>query len=204
MPSNPGLYDAIIPTGISQLKGLKEIITKAEEHCKASDISFDDTIVPARLAPDMLPLSFQIYIATDLALKIVSRFKDESVPPVGFPADYNTLFATAALIHARIDEAIAVLESCTPEEFKKGEHEEMQWSPRPQIDIRGPKRDYLLAVVVPNMAFHVTTAYSILRNRGVQIGKFDILKPFFDTFLPDVNFAGADVRSRPEEYKNKE
>ena len=187
MLSNPGLYDAIIPTAISHLRVLKAIITKAEEHCEAASISFDDTLIPARLAPDMLPLSFQVYVSTELAFKMVSRFQDESLPAVGFKADHTKLFATAALMHARIDEAIAVLESCTPEEFEKGEHAEMQWTPAPTVDITARKRDYVLVLIMPNLVFHVTTAYNILRNRGVPLSKLDVLKPFHDVFLPHVS-----------------
>ena len=37
--------------------------------------------------------------------------------------------------------------------------------------------DYLLQMTIPNVFFHVTTAYAILRHNGVDVGKRDFLGP---------------------------
>lgn len=191
MPSNPGLYDAVIPTCIAYLRLLTAILTKAEDHCKATNTPFDKVFPQASLAPDMYTLPYQIYLATEICQKMVSRFHDGSIPALGFDDKAPEKDTSAADLHARVDKALVALESCSAEEFEKGEYEELTWAPRPGIDIKGPKRNYVLVFCMPNIAFHVVTTYNILRHRGVQLGKIDVAREFFGVFLPEANLANV-------------
>ena len=161
------MYLATVPPILRSLSNLREILGKAAAHAEARKID-PSVLVNARLYPDMFPLSRQVQIATDMAKGAASRLAGLE------PPKYEDTEATFAELVARLDKTIALLESIKPEQIDGSE----------ERDIVIPMRDrtltfkglpYLLDYVLPNVYFHATTAYAILRHNGVEIGKKDFL-----------------------------
>jgi len=161
------MYQASVPVITRSLSNLRHLLEKAAEHAEAKKIE-PEVLVNARLYPDMFPLSRQVQIATDMAKGGVSRLAGEEVPK------YEDNEASFAELIARINKTIALLEAFEPAQINGSEDK----------DISVPMRDrtlsfkglpYLLDYVLPNIYFHTTTTYAILRHNGVEIGKGDFL-----------------------------
>lgn len=161
------MYLATVPPILRSLTNLREILGKAAAHAEAKKID-PSVLVNARLYPDMFPLSRQVQIASDTAKGAVSRLAGLE------PPKYEDNETTFAELRARLDKTIALLESIKPDQIDGSE----------ERDIVIPMRDrtltfkglpYLLDYVLPNVYFHATTAYAILRHNGVEIGKKDFL-----------------------------
>lgn len=161
------MYLATVPPILRSLSNLREVLGKAAAHAEARKID-PSVLVNARLYPDMFPLSRQVQIASDTAKGAVSRLAGLE------PPKYEDNEATFAELVARLDKTIALLESFKPDQIDGSE----------ERDIVIPMRDrtltfkglpYLLDYVLPNVYFHATIAYAILRHNGVEIGKKDFL-----------------------------
>ena len=161
------MYQAAVPVMLRSLTNLRSILSKAEAYAAAKHIE-TSVLLNARLYPDMLPLTRQIQIATDMAKGGASRLAAAAVPKY---EDDETTFAE---LTARIDKTMALLNSVSAAQIDGAEDR----------DITVPLRDhsltfkglsYLLDFVLPNLYFHVTTAFAILRHNGVEIGKKDFL-----------------------------
>ena len=118
-----------------------------------------------RLAPDMYPLSGQIQRASDASKFAAQRLSRIEAPK--FPDDETTL----AQLRQRVADTIAYLQGPAPQadgaESRKVTLSFGDFKPEFQGDA------YLLSFALPNFYFHVATAYGILRNQGVKIGKLD-------------------------------
>ena len=123
-----------------------------------------------RLAPDMFPLTRQVQIATDMAKGCVSRLAGVEIPA------YEDKEATFGELVARLERCIGYLESFKPEQIDGTEDKAIVLK-RPTGDVAYLGLPYLLEYVQPNVYFHCTTAYAILRHCGVAIGKKDFIGP---------------------------
>ena len=161
------MYAASMPPVIRSLTNLRAILEKAAAHAEAKNI--DPTVlVDARLYSDMYPLSRQVQIATDVAKGAASRLAGLE------PSKYEDNESTFPELLARIDKTIALLESFRPEQIA-GTEEKTILLPRHDRTSTFTGLAYLTDFVLPNVYFHVTTAYAILRHNGVEIGKKDFL-----------------------------
>jgi hypothetical protein len=159
------LYDATIPVFTKFLGNLERWLDKAVKH--AEHRKFDpEVFVQQRLAPDMFPLSGQIQAACDTMKYAAARMTGKEPP--SHPDTEKTL----ADLRARIATCRAYLETFKPEDFAGSEERLVKhtWMPGP---LRGG--DYLDHYVLPNVHFHLTSAYAILRHNGVELGKGDFL-----------------------------
>lgn len=155
------IYDASIPPLIHMLGSLSHILSKGEVHG-----GIDPT--EARLAPDMLPLHRQIHIATDGAKGCGGRLAGVEIPKF---EDTETTFAE---LKARVAKTIAFLKGLDRKNFAGAENKDIVLKfPNKTLEFSGG--DYVGNFVLPNTYFHITTAYGILRNRGVALGKPDYL-----------------------------
>ena len=161
------MYQASIPPLVHSLTNLNAILEKAIAHAEAKKI--DPTVlVNARLYPDMFPLARQIMIATDVAKGAASRLAG-AVPP-----KYEDSETTFSELIARINKTITHLESFTTAQIDGSEDKDISLTMRnTTASFKG--QSYLLDFVMPNVYFHVTTVYAILRHNGVEIGKQDFL-----------------------------
>jgi uncharacterized protein len=155
------IYDASIPPLIHMLGGLSTVLSKGEAY---GGIDPAD----ARLAPDMLPLKAQVYIATDQAKGCGARLAGVEIPKY---EDVETSFAD---LKARVAKTIAFLKTLDRKTFTgaEGKHIVLKF-PNNTFEFNGA--DYVGKFVLPNVYFHITTAYGILRSRGVALGKGDYL-----------------------------
>lgn len=155
------------PVFVRMLNNLSAVLTKAENHAKAKDLD-PATLLNARLATDMFPLTRQVQIATDHAKGAVARLTGHQIEAI---EDTETTFAD---LQARIRRVIAIVERYKPEQFDGAESREISVK-IPNAELKFSGIDYLNQWAMPNFYFHVTTAYAILRANGVELGKKDFL-----------------------------
>ncbi len=158
-----GLYDASAPVFVRALTNLSALMDKALSQ------GFDEAkLIEARLAPDMRPFSSQIQLASDSAKGAVARLSGTENPSM---ADTETSFAE---LKGRIDATIAFIKSVDASAFEGGDDRDVVLKfPGGEQHFKGGA--YLTGFALPNFFFHVATAYGILRNAGVEIGKRDYL-----------------------------
>jgi hypothetical protein len=161
------MYQASVPVFIRALANLRHVLQKGEEHAKAKNVS-DAVLLQTRLIPDMFPLVKQVQIACDMAARGAARLA--GVEPRSFPDTETTL----AEVYARIDAAIAYLEGFQGAQFDGSEARTIAY-PHGRGELRMQGLDYLQHYTLPNIYFHCTTAYNILREAGAPIGKADFL-----------------------------
>lgn len=161
------MYQASVPSLIRSLNNLAVILEKGATHAEARKI--DETVlIGSRLYPDMLPLSKQVQIASDIARRGAARLAGLEAPAM---ADNETTFAE---LIDRIHNTIAYLNTLTPAQIDGSEENEIVLQVgKESMNFKG--MPYLLFFILPNVYFHVTTAYDILRHNGVELGKMDFL-----------------------------
>lgn len=161
------VFDQTVSAMSRMLLNLDAIVSKAEKYANERKIA-PDTLIQARLYPDMLPFVSQVRIATDTAKGAASRLTGSEVP--AWPDDEVTF----ADIHARIRKALDYLAGFKKEQFEDSETRDIELK-LPNRTLRFTGREYILGFVLPNFYFHVTTAYNILRHNGLEIGKLDFM-----------------------------
>jgi len=161
------MYAASVPVLKSMLQNLAAILGKADTHAASRKID-PSVFITARLAPDMLPLSKQIQIATDQAKGCAARLAGIEIPKF---EDTETTFDE---LQQRIGKTISFLDSVKADQIDGSEERDITFQIHEmKFDFTG--QGYLLNWVLPNFFFHVTTAYDILRHNGVELGKRDFL-----------------------------
>ena len=161
------IYDASIPPMIRALQSLAKILDKAVAQAAAEKIDLA-TLLNARLAPDMLAFPSQIQIASDAAKGCAARLAGMEAPSW---ADTETTFPE---LKARIAKTIAFLENVKAVQLAGAEDRKVTMK-TPQTTLEFSGRDYLTQFALPNFFFHVTTAYGLLRHKGIKLGKMDYL-----------------------------
>lgn len=161
------IYDASIPPIIRTLQNLSKILDKAVAQAKAQDKDLNG-LLEARLAPDMHPFTRQIQIASDTAKGCGARLA--GIEPPAMP-DTETSFPE---LQARIAKTIDFLNGVKPEQLAGAEDREVTLK-FPGGEMKFSGRDFLTGFALPNFYFHVTTAYGLLRHKGIEIGKRDFL-----------------------------
>jgi len=125
-------------------------------------------LLASRLAPDMLPLTRQVQIACDIAKNAVARLTGQEPPR--FP-DTETSFEE---LHARIARTVDYLKSIPPHALEGAETRDIKLTTGERtLEFKG--LHFLQHWAIPNVLFHATTAYAILRHNGVELGKRDFL-----------------------------
>jgi len=161
------LYDVSVPVFIRALENLDRILDKGAAYF-AEKGRAEGELSGSRLIDDMHPLTAQIQRASDSAKGVVARLTGAEVPAM--PDDEQTI----ADLRARIAKTIAVLESARREDFEGTEDKPVEiWTPKAALLFNG--RSYVMEFAIPNVFFHVTTAYALLRKEGVPIGKVDYI-----------------------------
>jgi uncharacterized protein len=161
------LYKIAVPFLSHQLAVLNELLTKTETHAASKKID-PATFLQARLFPDMFPLIKQVQIATDMSKGAAARLANVEIPRF---EDNETTFAE---LHARINKCIDFISSLTEIQFSGAECRSIQFKVG-SYDLTFNGDTYVTQWVLPNVLFHITTAYNILRHNGVELGKKDFL-----------------------------
>ena len=162
------LYEASVLNHLQILAAMRGFLSKGYAHIQANDIDPKD-IVEARLFADMQPFRFQVQMVTYHSLGAIDAIKlgEAATPALNQDDDYQAL-------QALTNKTLATLEELAPKEVNSREGMEV---------IRGSgdnKRvftaeNFLLSFALPNFYFHATTAYDILRSKGVPLGKRDFM-----------------------------
>jgi len=161
------MYQACVPVCTRALRNLRAVLQKGEAFANEKGFA-PDVLMQTRLIADMLPLVRQVQIATDMAKNGACRLA--GVEPPKFEDD-ETSFEQ---LYARIDRAIAVIEGLAPAQIDGSEARPITLQMRTgEMKFQG--QGYLLGFVLPNLFFHCTTSYVILREAGVPIGKTDFI-----------------------------
>jgi len=163
----PVMYRASVPPFLMMLHNLSTILKKAEAHAKARNID-PHVLATARLYPDMFPLPRQVQIACDMAKRGVARLARVEAP---VNEDKETTFDE---LQARIASTVAFIKSVKPEQFEGAESRNVTIEvgrEREKREVNG--MTYLFDYVFAHFYFHVTMAYAIFRENGVELGKND-------------------------------
>jgi len=160
------LYEITVPQFTKMLHNLSHILDKGVQHAEAK--KFDvEVLLHARLAPDQFNLIRQIQIATDSAKLCCSRLTGKEAPK------HEDNEKTLPELKARIESVIGYFNKLTPADFKGAETKHITQPRWEGKYLTGT--DYVIQHAIPNIYFHITTAYSILRHNGVDVGKKDYL-----------------------------
>lgn len=161
------MFEAAVPPLARSLTNLIAILRKGASHAEARGIE-PAVLIQARLYPDMLPLVRQVQIATDIARRGLARLAAGEAPAM---EDTETGFEE---LIARIEKTLAYLDTLAPGPFDGSETRPIELAVRGET-LHFTGQTFLLFFVLPNVYFHVTTAYDILRHNGVELGKRDYL-----------------------------
>lgn len=160
------IYSFTVPMFEKMLTAMKTVLEKGEAFAKEKGTS-EAEMLDSRLAPDMLPLTRQVQIATDNAKGACARLTGMEIPK------YEDDETTFAQLLARIDKTLALLKTVPESAFEQAAQAQvtLPYFPGKYMTGEGYAHEY----VIPNFLFHVTTAYAILRMKGVPLGKGDFL-----------------------------
>jgi len=169
-PTSIDFFAVAIQVPIRQLNNLVTLLDKAVAYVNQAGI--DPAVITAgRLAPDMLPFTKQIQIASDSAKGAASRLAGVDSPK------YEDNETSLPELRERILKTLDYLRTFTPEQINGTETKDITLKlPSRELQFKG--QDYLLNFALPNLSFHVVTAYDILRHVGVPVGKMDYLGTF--------------------------
>ena len=161
------MYETSIPVFVRVLRTMSDVLAKGAADAATRKID-ESVFVNARLAPDMFALARQVQIATDIVKGGAARLAGAEVPR------WEDNEATFAELQARVTKAIDFVQGFGAAQIDGSEERD--------ITFRLAGRDahfkglrYLLDFVLPNLYFHATTTYAILRHNGVEVGKMDFL-----------------------------
>lgn len=160
------LYAATIPSYLQILNSVSRLIGKAEAFCDEQGID-PEALLQARLAEDMFPFAIQVKSTAVHSIGAIEgvrkgTFSPDRTPP---PATFDGL-------RERVGQAITALHAIDPDEVESFIGRDMRFEFGTTV-MEFTAEDFLLSFSQPNFYFHATTAYDILRMKGVQIGKRD-------------------------------
>jgi uncharacterized protein len=161
-------YDVSVANYLQILGAMTGVLNKGLGHCREKGIE-PETIVETRLAPDMLPFSFQIHSVVHHSLGAIEGIKSGVFRPPGEKPPH-----TYAQLQALVAETHATLQKLQPAEVDALQANDVVF------EMRGMKMPFtavgfLLSFSLPNFYFHSTTAYDILRSKGAPLGKRDFM-----------------------------
>ncbi len=161
------MYQASVPVCIRTLNNLVSILEKGATYAETKKID-PNVLVNSRLSPDMFPLSRQVQIASDVARRGAAQLAGIEAPKF---EDNETTFPE---LIDRLKKTISYLDTFKPEQIDGSEERTITLQMRDNtLSFQG--MPFLLYFILPNVYFHVTTAYDILRHCGVELGKIDFL-----------------------------
>ena len=161
------IYQASVPVYTRRLEALSAILDKAAAYASQRKID-PAALIQARLYPDMLPLARQVQIACSHAVRGAARLSGAEPASV---EDKETSFDD---LKARVAKTLAFLKDVDAKKMDGMEDREITY-PVGDRKMTLKAGEYLLHFSMPNFYFHLTTAYDILRNNGLEIGKADFM-----------------------------
>ena len=162
------MHSASVPVFVRMFGNLLTWLDKAEAHAAAR--KFDaNNYLGLRLAPDMLPFTRQIQIASDAAKACMARLAGVEVPK------WDDNEASLDDLRARVRKTIDYVNSFSAAQIDGSDSREISVPQRSRDALMFSGENFLKYYVLPNLYFHLTTTYAILRHSGVDVGKGDFL-----------------------------
>ena len=162
------MSSASLPVCNRMLSNLSHILSKAEQFVETRKID-PTALTTDRLSPDMFTFTRQVLIACDAVKNGVARISGVEAPK--FEDNETTL----AQLQERIQKTLAFIATVPASALDGTEDKEITFPAGPGKTRTMKGLDYLTGWMLPNMYFHITTAYAILRHNGVEVGKVDYL-----------------------------
>ncbi|MEH6660651.1 MAG: DUF1993 domain-containing protein [Parasphingorhabdus sp.] len=148
-------------------RGLTTVLTKAKETAEAAGTA-EEAYLGARLFPDMSDLKWQVQMITEFAVRGAARMSGTAPDDLpNLPMEGETFDALVQRI-AECAEKVAAADDATID-GNADMKITMPVGPGQTMELDG--QTYVLSFFLPNLYFHVTTAYNLLRMQGVAIGK---------------------------------
>jgi hypothetical protein len=165
------LYDATVAGYLQTTTAVSGVLAKGLAHCLETGED-PETLVTARLFPDMLPLTFQVWSVKHHSLGAIEGCRAGAFgPPAPMP---ETM--TYADLQAVLTDTCTALAAITPEEVESIAGNDVTFQAG-SLKLPFTTEGFLLSFSLPNFHFHATTTYDILRSRGVKLGKRDYMGP---------------------------
>jgi uncharacterized protein len=162
------MHAASAPIFVRTLNNMLAWLDKAQAYAEGR--KFDTAnFLGMRLAPDMLPFTRQIQITTDGIKGCMARLAGQEVPK------WEDNEASFDDLRARIHKTLDYVGSFTAAQIDGTESKEILLPTRQGDPMRFTGEAYLKHFVLPNLFFHATTTYALLRHGGVELGKRDFL-----------------------------
>jgi len=159
-----GIYDASVPIFVNALSNMRSWLDKAAQEKNELEL------MEARLAPDMRPFPAQYQMASDSAKNALARLTGTEAPSMpDTEKDFSQL-------KDRCDRTIEYLKRFDARSLEGSDEREVVLKFPNGAGYRFLGGPYLAGFALPNFFFHATTAYAILRNAGVSLGKPDFLQ----------------------------
>lgn len=162
------MSSAILPTCTTMLGNLSHCLDKAEAFVAQKKCD-PAALTQYRLAPDMLPFTRQVLIACDTAKNGVARISGVEAPK------FEDTETTLLELKVRIQRTLDYLRSVPAQRLDGTEAKEITFPSGRDSTRTMLGEDYLKHFMLPNMFFHISMAYAILRHNGVELGKRDYL-----------------------------
>ncbi|HET6335846.1 MAG TPA: DUF1993 domain-containing protein [Polyangiales bacterium] len=162
------LYDLSVTAYLQTLGATSRILDKGLTHFREASVDPEE-IVEVRLFADMLPFRFQIQSIVHHSVGAIAAIKKGAFQPSfeKTPHDY-------AALQELVKEAQKSLETENPEEINLREGADVTFQAG-DTKLRFSAEDFVMSFSHPNFHFHATTAYDILRSKGVPLGKRDYM-----------------------------
>lgn len=162
------LYDAFVPVCLQQLGAVRGLLAKAEAHAAAEGWDAE-RIIGAKLAPDMHDFAYQVK-----SCRVHSRLAVEGATKGTFSPDLSDAPRSFDGLRDLLDDALGFMQGLEPATLDELVGKDAEFRMKDFV-VPFEAQHFLLSFSLPNFQFHATTAYAILRNLGVAIGKRDYL-----------------------------
>lgn len=161
------MYQASVPLLLRAYTNLSAVLEKGAAHAEAKKLD-EASLIGFRLYPDMFPLARQVQVACDIGKNGISRLAGID------PPKFEDTEKTFAELIERVAKTMAFLKQIPASAIDGSEDKDllvpMRGTPMPFKGL-----PYLQGFVLPNVYFHSTTTYNILRHNGVELGKMDFI-----------------------------
>jgi hypothetical protein len=165
------IYDSLVPVAIQKLETLSGILKKGAAYAQEKKVD-ESVLLNSRLYPDMFPFARQVQIACDTCKAGASRLAEIEIP------SHPDVEKTFNELQERIQKTISFLKTIKPQQLENKEKIKISYKTPRGTEYNFVGLQYLSYHVLPNIYFHITTAYDILRHNGVELGKKDYLGNF--------------------------
>lgn len=162
------LYDISIAPFTQTLNAVAGFLKKGAEHCQANGINLDD-VVATRLYPDMAPFRFQLVSVAHHSMGALRGVQSGEFAPPSFSTDQNY-----AGLQALVEEAKSYVAGVSRESINAMLGKDLTFKLGAN-SMRFTTEGFVVSFSLPNLHFHATTAYDILRMKGVPLGKRDYM-----------------------------